>query len=52
MKRLKQIFSIIHHHNPSILPVCLLAALLQGLMPFVSLLFLRRFWMNCCCKTL
>lgn len=39
MKRLKQIFSIIHRHNPSILPVCLLAALLQGVMPFVSLLF-------------
>ncbi|MCI8633842.1 MAG: ABC transporter ATP-binding protein [Lachnospiraceae bacterium] len=42
MKRLKQIFSIIHRHDPSILPVCLLAALLQGLMPFVSLLFSAR----------
>lgn len=39
MKRLRQVLSLIHRHNPSILPVTLMASLVQGLFPFLSLVF-------------
>lgn len=42
MKKLKQVLALIHHHNPSILPVSLLAALLTALTPFLSLIFSAR----------
>lgn len=39
MKQIKQILSLIHRHNPSILPVSLLKSLLASLSPFITLIF-------------
>lgn len=38
MKRLKQVFKLIHRYNPSVLPVTLLQALVQALTPFLTLI--------------
>ncbi len=39
MKQLKQVVLLIHHYNPSILPVFLLEALVKALRPFLSFVF-------------
>ncbi len=39
MKKFKQVLSLIHRHNPSILPISLLEALVKALSPFLSFVF-------------